>query len=128
MDPAARSGIRCTPEEVPVYHSADNRTWRGARNPTHWRQTMEWLRRAAAPLSPRVCEDVDDLTGTMFKQTVVARRIVDFEGPRGWNHVATQLGTFKPVPVPRDLGKVQVSTPDVMLLTELRADFDIPWT
>src|SRR5437773_2590891 len=63
----------------------------------------------------------------MFKQTVVGRRITDFDGPRGWNHVATQLGTFKPAHAPQTSGKVRFSIADVLLLTELRADFQIPW-
>jgi len=88
---------------------------------------MEWLRRSAAPLSAKVWNEVDEIAGTMFKQTVVARRILDFDGPRGWNHVSTQLGTFKPVQTSQDSGKVKMSVPDVMLLTELRADFAIPW-
>lgn len=88
---------------------------------------MEWLRRNAAPLSEKVWKEIDNIAGSMFKQTVVARRIVDFDGPRGWNHVATQLGTFKPAKTPRSSGKVRFLVPDVMLLTELRADFAIPW-
>src|SRR5438105_15268815 len=88
---------------------------------------MEWLRRNAAPLSERVWKEIDDIAGSMFKQTVVARRIVDFDGPRGWSHVATQLGTFKPAQVPQEVGKVRFSIPDVMLLTDLRVDFAILW-
>jgi uncharacterized linocin/CFP29 family protein len=88
---------------------------------------MEWLRRNAAPLSAKVWKEVDDIAGSMFKQTVVARRIADFDGPRGWNHVATQLGTFKPAQTPQASGKVRFSIPDVMLLTELRVDFSVPW-
>jgi uncharacterized linocin/CFP29 family protein len=88
---------------------------------------MEWLRRSAAPLSDKAWKEIDSIAGSMFKQTVVARRIVDFDGPRGWNHVATQLGTFKPVHTPQNTSKVQFLAPDVMLLTELRADFTIPW-
>ena len=88
---------------------------------------MEWLRRNAAPLSEKVWKEVDDIAGAMFKQTVVGRRITDFDGPRGWNHVATQLGTFKPAQTPKSSGKVRFSIPDVLLLTELRADFQIPW-
>ena len=87
---------------------------------------MEWLRRNAAPLSEKVWKEVDDIAGSMFKQTVVARRIADFDGPRGWNHVATQLGTFKPAQTPLS-SNVRFSLPDVMLLTELRAEFTIPW-
>ena len=89
---------------------------------------MEWLRRSAAPLSDKAWQEVDDIAVSMFKQTVVARRILEFDGPRGWNHVATQLGTFKPVAMPRESGKVRFSIPDIMLLTELRAEFSIPWT
>jgi uncharacterized linocin/CFP29 family protein len=88
---------------------------------------MEWLRRTAAPISEKVWREVDDIAGTMFKQTLVARRILDFDGPRGWHHVATQLGTFKPVQTSHDAGTVRLSVPDVMLLTELRSDFTIPW-
>ena len=88
---------------------------------------MEWLRRSAAPLSEKVWKEIDSIAGSMFKQTVVARRIVDFDGPRGWNHVATQLGTFKPAQTPQTPGNVRFSIPEVMLLAELRADFTIPW-
>jgi uncharacterized linocin/CFP29 family protein len=88
---------------------------------------MEWLRRSAAPLSDKVWKEVDEIAASMFKQTIVARRIVDFDGPRGWNHVATQLGTFKPADMPHSPGSVRFSIPDVMLLTELRADFAVPW-
>lgn len=88
---------------------------------------MEWLRRSAAPLSQKVWKEIDDIALSMFKQTVVTRRIVDFDGPRGWNHVATQLGTFKSAPAPKIAGKVRLSVPDVMLLTELRADFMVSW-
>ena len=86
---------------------------------------MEWLRRNAAPLSQKVWNEIDEIAGSMFKQTVVARRIVDFDGPRGWDHVATQLGTFKSATAPKPSGKARLSIPDVMLLTELRADFKI---
>jgi uncharacterized linocin/CFP29 family protein len=88
---------------------------------------MEWLRRSAAPLSEKVWKEIDEIAGAMFKQTVVARRIVDFDGPRGWNHVATQLGTFKPAQAPESSSKVRLSIPDVMLLTEIRADFTLSW-
>jgi uncharacterized linocin/CFP29 family protein len=88
---------------------------------------MEWLRRSAAPLSAKVWKEIDEMAAAMFKQTVVVRRIVDFDGPRGWNHVATQLGTFKPAHPPRPSGKVRFLLPDIMLLTEIRADFTLSW-
>ena len=62
---------------------------------------MEWLRRNAAPLSQKTWKEIDDIADSMFKQTVVARRIADFDGPRGWNHLGTQLGTFKAAAAPK---------------------------
>src|SRR4051794_28316552 len=88
---------------------------------------MEWLRRSAAPLSAKVWKEIDDIAGSMFKQTVVARRIVDFDGPRGWQHVATQLGTFKPGAAARASGNDRILRPDIMLLTEIRAELRNPW-
>jgi uncharacterized linocin/CFP29 family protein len=88
---------------------------------------MDWLRRAAAPLSEKAWKEVDDIAGSMFKQTVAARRIVDFDGPRGWNHAATELGTFKAAQASQYSGSVRFSIPDVTLLMELRANFSIPW-
>ncbi len=87
----------------------------------------EWLRRSAAPLSQKVWNAIDEAAAAMFKQTVVARRVVDFDGPRGWNHVATQLGAFKPLPSGAEGSKVKLSIPDVMLLTEIRAEFNLTW-
>jgi uncharacterized linocin/CFP29 family protein len=88
---------------------------------------MEWLRRNAAPLSAKVWKEIDNIASSMFKQTLIGRRITDFDGPRGWNHVATQLGTFKPAHATQASGKVQFLVPDVLLLTELRTEFEIPW-
>lgn len=88
---------------------------------------MEWLRRSAPSLSEKVWSAIDETAAAMFKQTVVARRILDFDGPRGWNHVATQLGTFKPLQAAQSTGKARLFIPDVMLLTEIRADFTMTW-
>src|SRR5688572_15122639 len=89
----------------------------------------EWLRRSASPLSDRVWKAIDETAAAMMKQTVVARRIADFNGPMGWDYVGTQLGTFKPVgPDSREPRQVRLSVPDVMLLTEIRADFMLAWS
>jgi len=89
---------------------------------------MEWLRRSAAPLSEKTWQAIDEAAAAMFKQTVVARRIADFDGPRGWNHVATQLGTFKPSNSSDSPGRARLSVPDVVLLNEIRADFTVTWS
>jgi uncharacterized linocin/CFP29 family protein len=89
----------------------------------------EWLRRGASPLSEKVWNAIDEAAIAMMKQTVVARRIADFDGPHGWGHVAMQLGTFKPVRSSSKAAasRVRLSVPDVILLTEIRVDFTLPW-
>jgi uncharacterized linocin/CFP29 family protein len=82
----------------------------------------EWLRRDAAPLSAKVWKAIDDTAVSMVKQTLVARKIADLDGPRGWDHVATPLGTFRPAARPTSEGPVRYSVPDVMMLTEIRTD------
>jgi uncharacterized linocin/CFP29 family protein len=75
-----------------------------------------------------VWKTIDETAAAMVRQTVVARRIADFSGPMGWNYVGTQLGTFKSVgPPSREPGRARLSIPDVMLLTEIRADFSVRW-
>ena len=83
---------------------------------------MEWLRRNAAPLSQKVWAEIDDIALSMFKQTVVARRIADFDGPRGWDHVATQLGTFKSAQAPKHSGKARRCCHGVVLQTAAKGE------
>jgi uncharacterized linocin/CFP29 family protein len=87
-----------------------------------------WLRRDAAPLSAKVWQEIDRVAVSMAKQTMVARKVADFDGPRGWDHVATQLGTFRSANVPQQTGRVRLSLPDVTLLVEIRRDFKVDWS
>jgi uncharacterized linocin/CFP29 family protein len=87
----------------------------------------EWLRRGAAPLSAKTWKAIDETAISMARQTLVARRIANLNGPRGWSHVATELGTFRPASVPKADLSVRFSIPDVMLLTEIRCEFKLSW-
>src|SRR5262245_41820298 len=88
----------------------------------------DWLRRETAPVSAKVWSEIDSIALKMAKQTLVARRITDFDGPRGWGHVANQMDTFRTVSSPQSIGRAKLALPDVMLLTEIRADFSLTWT
>ena len=88
----------------------------------------EWLRRSVAPISSKVWNEIDATALKMAKQTMVARRIADFDGPRGWGHVAIQLDTFRPATSPPSSGRARLALPDVMLLTEIRAEFSLTWS
>jgi uncharacterized linocin/CFP29 family protein len=87
---------------------------------------MDWLRRGAAPLSERTWQAIQDAIITSAKQELAARRVADFDGPKGWNYVAEPLGTTRPGSQARS-GAAR-AVPDVILLTELRAEFVMPWT
>ena len=86
---------------------------------------MDWLRREGAPLSERVWDAIEEAVVRSARQELAARRIADFEGPRGWAHVAEPLGTRRPGP--RSRSGAVCSVPDVMLLCEIRKDFSLPW-
>ena len=88
----------------------------------------DWLRRDAASLSVQAWAEIDRIAVDMAKQTLVSRKICGFDGPRGWNHIATNLGTSRSVTPEQTIGQVRVSVPDVMLLAEIRRNFTIPWT
>lgn len=87
---------------------------------------MDYLRRSAAPLSDRVWAALDEAIAQAARHVLAARRIATFDGPRGWDHVAVRLGTMTPCGAGD--GRVVVCVPEVVLLSEVRAEFSIPWS
>jgi uncharacterized linocin/CFP29 family protein len=86
---------------------------------------MDYLRRQAAPLSDRVWKALDDAVVSAARHVLAARRVATFDGPHGWEHVATRLGTS--TPCRSGEGEAVVCVPDVVLLFEVRVDFSLPW-
>jgi uncharacterized linocin/CFP29 family protein len=86
---------------------------------------MDYLRRQAAPLSDRVWKALDDAVVGAARHVLAARRVATFDGPHGWEHVATRLGTSTPCRSAE--GQAVVCVPDVVLMLELRVDFSVPW-
>jgi len=87
---------------------------------------MDYLRRNAAPLSERVWHALDEATAQAARHVMAARRIATFDGPRGWDHTATRLGTMTPCQTRE--GRAAVCVPEVVLLSEVRVDFSLPWS
>ena len=87
---------------------------------------MDYLRRQAAPLSERVWKALDEAVVGAARHVLAARRVATFDGPQGWEHVATRLGTSTPCRSAE--GQAVVCVPDVVLLFEVRVDFSLPWT
>ena len=85
---------------------------------------MNHLLRDIAPLSDGNWQLLDDEARERLNGPLAARRLVDFAGPRGWEHSATNLGRVESVPGP-DGGGVDALRRRVLPLVELRADFAI---
>ena len=85
---------------------------------------MDILRRQSAPLSERVGKALDEAVAQAARHVLVGRRVATFDGPKGWDHAATRLGTVTPCETSE--GGASVCVPDVILLAEIRANFDRP--
>lgn len=85
---------------------------------------MNHLLRGHAPLSDSNWKLLDDEARERLHGPLAARRLVDFSGPHGWEHSATNLGRVEKVPAPNGKG-VAALRRQVLPLVELRADFAI---
>ena len=82
------------------------------------------LLRERAPIADSGWALLDGEARQRLAPALAARRLVDFSGPHGWEHSATNLGRTQPLAVsPREgLAALQRR---VLALAELRADFTV---
>lgn len=83
------------------------------------------LLRSHAPISDAGWQLLDEEATQRLAPALAARRLVDFSGPHGWAHSATNLGRTSPMSSPTGDG-VSSLRRRVLELVELRADFEIP--
>jgi uncharacterized linocin/CFP29 family protein len=86
---------------------------------------MDILRRDNAHLSDRAWKELDEAVAVTARHIMAARRVATFDGPRGWDYIATPLGTMRACEVRE--GSAAVCVPDIALLAEIKADFSLPW-
>jgi uncharacterized linocin/CFP29 family protein len=80
------------------------------------------LLREHAPITELGWRQIDDEARARLKPALAARALVDFEGPRGWEHSAANLGRIEPLgEVP--LEGVEAAQRRVLPLVEVRAPF-----
>src|SRR5215475_6553050 len=84
---------------------------------------MNHLLRELAPISEHTWQVLDDEARERLAPALAARRLVDFSGPHGWEHSATNLGRTNPLPAGPD--GVSALQRKVLPLVELRADFEV---
>jgi uncharacterized linocin/CFP29 family protein len=82
------------------------------------------LLRPLAPISDAGWELLDTEARQRLTPALAARRLVDFSGPHGWQHSATNLGRASALAAPPHKG-VDGLQRRVLPLVELRADFSI---
>ena len=85
---------------------------------------MNHLLRHLAPISDSGWELLDDEARERLGPSLAARRLVDFDGPRGWRHSATNLGRIEAVEPPVADG-VSAAQRRALPLVELRAEFTV---
>src|ERR1700683_4223890 len=85
---------------------------------------MNHLLRAKAPISDAGWKLLDDEARARLAPALSARRLVDFSGPHGWEHSATNLGRTGPL-TPAPCEGVSGLQRRVLPLVEVRADFKL---
>jgi uncharacterized linocin/CFP29 family protein len=85
---------------------------------------MNHLLRSLAPISEAGWQLLDDEARQRLAPALAARRLVDFAGPHGWSHSATNLGRTSPLASAPGEG-VTGSQRRVLALVEARADFEV---
>jgi uncharacterized linocin/CFP29 family protein len=85
---------------------------------------MSHLLREQAPISETAWGQVDEEARERLAPALAARKLVDFAGPRGWAHSATNLGRTQAVAAPPVEG-VDAAQRRVLPLVELRVPFAV---
>ena len=85
---------------------------------------MNHLLRGLAPITDRGWELLEDEARQQLVSSLAARKLVDFSGPHGWEHSATNLGRIETVPG-AFVDDVRSARRSVLPLVEPRADFTV---
>ena len=85
---------------------------------------MNHLMRELAPVTDAAWAQIDDEAARSLTLYLAARRLVDFEGPLGWDYSAVTTGRTEPVSS-ATLGTVESARRRVVPLVEVRAPFSL---
>ncbi len=85
---------------------------------------MNHLLRQLAPISDSAWQQLDDEARQRLAPALAVRKLVDFAGPHGWSHSATNLGRSRPLASVPGKGVTGLQR-QVLALVETRADFEI---
>jgi uncharacterized linocin/CFP29 family protein len=81
------------------------------------------LLRDQAPISDRGWTAIEDEARSRLTEQLAARKLVDFTGPKGWEHSATTIGRTRAVDGP--IEGVTARQRSILPLVELRTEFRV---
>ncbi|MCU1465396.1 MAG: bacteriocin [Actinomycetia bacterium] len=81
------------------------------------------LLRQLAPISDAAWIAIEEEVKPRLEVYLAARKLVDFEGPSGWSHSATNLGRQESIEAPST--ELRAAKRAVLPLVEVRADFTL---
>jgi uncharacterized linocin/CFP29 family protein len=82
------------------------------------------LLRGHAPITHAAWKEIDDEARERLTPALAARKLVDFAGPLGWEHSATNLGRVESL-ADEPIEGVEAAQRRVLALVELRAPFTV---
>jgi uncharacterized linocin/CFP29 family protein len=85
---------------------------------------MDHLLRPLAPISERAWAEIDREATVTLKQFLAGRRLLDFSGPKGWDHVAETTGRVDELGSLRG-GSVVAGARRAQPMLELRTPFEV---
>ncbi len=84
---------------------------------------MNHFHRELAPISAEGWDVIDEEAKSRLPTYLAARKLVDFDGPHGWSHSATDLGRISTISGPSE--GVSAAQRIVLPLVELRTEFKV---
>ena len=85
---------------------------------------MDLLKRNHAPITPEAWKQIDDEAKRVLQLNLAGRKLVDFDGPHGWQYAAVNTGHLT-IRTDGGLG-VPWGVRDVAPLIEVRVPFELP--
>lgn len=85
---------------------------------------MDLLKRSLAPITEQAWQEIDDEAREILKEKLTARKIVDVEGPFGWDFSAKALGEIKFLKNEKK-GQANYGLHQVQPTVEVRVDFKL---
>ena len=86
---------------------------------------MSHLLREHAPITDATWRLIDEEAVERLRPALAARKLVDFVGPLGWEHSATNLGRVQSIETAPGVDGVSAAQRRVLPVAELRADFSL---